>query len=114
MTLHGQSDRQQIAGPGSCKRSIPAFPIPGPDDPQLPSSTPEMSYVFLSWGDALANAHSRIADAYAHRKRWFQAAFDAGLTCKQIGEATGLSPAAVHKIIGKQRSRSLDSPVSGS
>ena len=82
--------------------------FPGPEQPD---AAPEPALLFMSWRAALANVHGRIEDAYGLRRVWFQHAFDAGFTCAQIGEATGLSAAAVHKIIGTQRKRDLDSPV---
>lgn len=78
---------------------------------EQPDAAPEPALLFMSWRAALANVHGRIEDAYSLRRVWFQHAFDAGFTCAQIGEAAGLSAAAVHKIIGTQRKRDLDSSV---
>ena len=82
---------------------------------EQPDAAPEPALLFMSWRAALANVHGRIEDAYALRRDWFQHAFDAGFTCAQIGEAAGLSAAAVHKIIGAQGGKSadeiLDSPI---
>lgn len=67
-------------------------------------------YVFPTWRAALADSQSRIADAYAQRARVFRRASDAGISYRDIGEATGLSAAAVGKIIGRER-QTLDSIV---
>lgn len=70
----------------------------------------DADYVFPTWRAALADAQARIGDAYAARARLFRAASEAGLSYREIGEATGLSAAAVGKIIGRKRA-SLDSSV---
>lgn len=98
------SEPKAIAGPNPCVRDL--FPIPGPADPQLPDAP----YVFPTWRAAIADAQARIADAYAKRRLQFRAAHDAGLSYREIGEAAGLSAAAVGKIIGRGKA-SLDSPV---
>lgn len=68
-------------------------------------------YAFPTWRSALADAARGVETAYDRRRRVFQAAYDAGLTLGQIAEAVGLTAAGVHKIIGRQRSASLDSPA---
>lgn len=69
---------------------------------------PASGYVFLTWRAALKDSHERIADAYEKRRRTFRAAADAGLSRREIGEAVGLSAAAVQKIIGKDAKATLD------
>lgn len=98
-------------------QSASRFPIPGPHDPQMPQM-PQMppaddlsGYVFPTWRAALSDAQVRIADAYEKRRRLFVKASEAGLSYREIGEATGLSAAGVGKIIGRDRT-TLDSPVS--
>lgn len=87
------------------------FPIPGPADPQMPPADGFSHYVFPTWRAALGDAHARIADSYLKRTELFQKAHEAGLSYREIGEATGLSPAAVGKILGKQRRATLDTEV---
>jgi DNA-directed RNA polymerase specialized sigma24 family protein len=72
---------------------------------------PEMGmtgYVFPSWRSALADSQKRIADAYERRASLFRRAHEAGLSYREIGEATGLSAAAIGKVLGKQRRATLD------
>lgn len=87
--------------------SASRFPFPAPLDPEQGQT----GYVFPTWRAALGDAHARIADAYEKRARMFRAAHNAGLSYREIGEATGLSAAAVGKILGKQRRATLDSGV---
>jgi DNA-directed RNA polymerase specialized sigma24 family protein len=84
-----------------------------PQVPPLDDEAGKTGYVFPTWRAALGDAHARIADAYETRARMFKAAHDAGLSYREIGEATGLSAAAVGKIIGKQGRATLDSPANG-
>lgn len=100
--------RSRIAGPNPCVRT---FPIPGPSDPQRPPAEDPFGYVFPTWRAALGEAHGRIAAAYDYRARLFRKAHEAGLSYREIGEATGLSAAAVGKILGKQGKATLDSSV---
>lgn len=67
--------------------------------------------VFTSWRAAIADAHTGIETAQEYRRRTFRAAADAGLSRREIGEACGLSSAAVQKIIGKDKRVTLDSIV---
>lgn len=85
------------------------WPIPGPFDPEQGQT----GYVFPTWRDALADAQGRISGAYAYRARLFKQAHEAGLSYREIGEATGLSAAAVGKVLGKKNRATLDSPASG-
>lgn len=80
-----------------------------PVPPLLPGNNAD--YVFPTWRSALAEAQAQIANAYEQRQCWFKAAHDAGLSYRQIGEATGLSAAAVGKIIGRPQTTTLDSPA---
>lgn len=110
-----QDSKSRIAGPRPCVRSV-EWPIPGPAFPEMPPADDDAGqtgYVFPTWRTALADSHARIADAYEKRRRMFKAAHEAGLSYRAIGEATGLSPAAVGKILGKQGRASLDSPAGG-
>lgn len=70
-------------------------------------------HIWPSWREALLDAHLLIDHAYDRRRRVFQSAFDAGLTCAQIGETVGMSAAGVHKVIGRQRGGPdlLDAPA---
>jgi DNA-directed RNA polymerase specialized sigma24 family protein len=79
--------------------------IPGPVD--LDPSRP-FGYVFPTWREALADAQAQIATAYERRAAMFRRAHEAGLSLREIGEATGLSAMGVHKIVGKQNRVSLD------
>lgn len=96
------------ANPGACP-SCGEWRIAGMvhqcDGADLPA------YVFPTWRDALADAQAGIASAYGHRERIFRAAHEAGLSYREIGEATGLSAAAAWKVLGKRRRASLDSQV---
>lgn len=76
-----------------------------------PVATDASGYVWPTWREALQSAAHGIEAAYEHRRRVMQAAYDAGLTMKQIGNAMGLSPAGVNKIIGRQRGADLDTPA---
>lgn len=94
---------------GPCVRS--PWPIPGPAFPEMPPADDEAGrtgYVFPTWRAALSDAHARIADAYEYRTRLFRKAHEAGLSYREIGEATGLSAAAVGKVLGKQGRATLD------
>lgn len=67
-----------------------------------------------TWREALIDAHVGVDHAYERRKRVLQAAYDAGLTIRQIGGAIGMSAGNVNKIIGKQRGKPdalLDAPA---
>jgi DNA-directed RNA polymerase specialized sigma24 family protein len=108
MSDEGGVPVKAIAGPNSCVRTVP---IPGPHEPPLPFPDAP-AYVFPTWRAALADAQARIGDAYEKRRQMFRAASDAGLSYREIGEATDLSPAAVGKIIGRGKT-TLDSPVTG-
>lgn len=81
--------------------------LPGP----VPVDGMEKTHVWPSWREAILNAKLGVETAYDRRRRVFQAAFNAGLTFRQIADAAGLSPAGVQKIIGKQRSAELDTPA---
>lgn len=91
-----------VAGPGPCVRKIP---MPGDPEPVEP-----FGYVFPTWRAALADAQAQIGNAYEQRRRTFRAASDARLSYREIAEATGLSAAAVGKIIGRGKT-TLDSPA---
>lgn len=84
----------------------------GPSAPETPSSerlpgpVPHDradGYVWPTWREALVDACAGVTIAYDRRRRVIQSAYDAGLTFRQIANAVGMSPAAVHKIIGRQR-----------
>jgi DNA-directed RNA polymerase specialized sigma24 family protein len=77
----------------------------------MPPDFDGSGYVFRTWRDALVDAQAGIARAYGHRARMFRAAHEAGLSYREIGEATGLSAAAVGKVLGKQDRATLDSPA---
>jgi hypothetical protein len=79
--------------------------IPGP---VVPEPVEPFGYVFPTWREALADAQAQIATAYERRARLFKRAHEAGLSLREIGEATGLSAMGVHKIVGKQNRVSLD------
>lgn len=92
--------------PGSTdERMVPCAP------PLTMPPHPNVSHVFMTWRDAIAAAHQGIATAQDYRARLFREAAAAGLTRGEIGEACGLSPAAVQKIIGKDKRATLDSIV---
>jgi hypothetical protein len=81
-------------------------PLPGPvPDDQNPK------WAWPTWREALIDAFEGVGAAYDRRRRIAQAAFDAGLTFRQIGEAVGMSAAGVQKIIGRQRNGDLDAPA---
>lgn len=94
------TDQPPWPGSEPCYPAAPPLTVPG--------VTP---YIFLSWRDALAAAHAGIANAQEHRRRTFRAAADAGLTRREIGEATGLSTAGVQRVVGKGKRTTLDSKV---
>jgi DNA-directed RNA polymerase specialized sigma24 family protein len=74
----------------------------------------DSGYAWPSWREALADAFGGVDRAYERRRQVVQAAYDAGLTFRQIGNAVGVSAATVHRIIGKQRGKSddlLDAPA---
>lgn len=73
--------------------------LPGP----VPVDGAEGKLVWPTWREALIDAHVGVESAYRQRQRIFQAAYDAGLTLRQIATAVELTPAGIHKIIGKQR-----------
>lgn len=81
------------------------------DTGPVPDDRTDGAYAFPTWRSALADAQKSIEHVYDRRRRIFQAAYDAGLTLGQIGEAVGLTAAGVHKIIGRQRGASLDAPA---
>jgi hypothetical protein len=56
-----------------------------------------------TWREALVSAFDGVDEAYARRARMAQAAYDAGLSFRQIGDAVGKAPATIHRIIGNQR-----------
>jgi hypothetical protein len=83
---------------------------------QGPIPTDDTGYVWPSWRQALVAADTGVAEAYERRRRMMQAAYDAGLSFRDIAGAVGKSPATIHKIIGKQRAgddaaRILDAPA---
>jgi DNA-directed RNA polymerase specialized sigma24 family protein len=93
----------RIAEPNPCVRD---FPFP----PSLDPDAGKPGYIFPTWRAALADAQARIAGAYEARQRLVRAASDAGLSYREIGEAIGLSAAAVGKIVNRSRA-TLDDPA---
>lgn len=92
------------------------------DDPLVPAAPPlhipdsrREGFAFLTWRDALVDAFEGVDRAYERRQQMVQAAYDAGVSFRAIGEAVGRSAGSVHKIIGAQGGKSadeiLDSPV---
>ena len=96
---------------------VPAAPpltvLPETENPLVPvEGRPD--YVWPSWREALVDAWQGVPNAYDRRKRVVQAAYDTGLSFRQIADAVGANPATVHKIIGRQRGRddsALDEPA---
>jgi hypothetical protein len=80
--------------------------------PVQPPADDASGYVFPTWRDYLKDAHEGVSWAYERRRRAFSAAHGAGLSYREIGEATGLSAAAVGKALGKQPRATLDSVAS--
>jgi hypothetical protein len=84
-------------------------PLPGP------VHIGDSGYVWPTWREALVDAHDGVDRAYERRREVFQAAYDAGLTMRDIGGAVGMSAANVNKIIGRQRGKNaavlLDAPA---
>ena len=90
-------------------------PDPFPSEPLMPDAPPlrdepipvngAPGYVWPTWDAALRAAWKAVPDAYDQRRRTLQAAYDAGFSLREIASVVGCSPAAVHKIIGKQRGR---------
>lgn len=74
----------------------------GSDGPAARAST-QIREQRPTWREAIVDAHQGIEHAYERRRRVFQAAYDAGLTFRQIGGAAGVSAATIYKIIGSQR-----------
>lgn len=66
------------------------------------------NHVWPTWREALVDAFESVPRAYERRRSVVQAAYDAGLTFRQIAEATGVTAAAVHKIIGNQSKEKSD------
>lgn len=88
------------------------------EEDQLPGPVPvdgmEDKFIWPTWREAILDAKVGVETAYERRRRVFQAAYDAGLSFRQIAKAAGLTAPAIHKIIGKQRSKPdelLDAPA---
>lgn len=92
------------------------------DDPLVPAAPPlhisddrRPGFAFMTWRDALVDAFEGVDRAYERRQQMVQAAYDAGVSFRAIGEAVGRSAGSVHKIIGAQGGKSadeiLDSPI---
>lgn len=96
--LHERTSRGEATSPGAS---------------QFPGPAAGNGYVWPTWRDALLDAHSGINRARERRREVFQAAFDAGLSCRQIADAVGLTPQGVHKVIGVQGAGpgALDAPA---
>jgi DNA-directed RNA polymerase specialized sigma24 family protein len=83
--------------------------LPGP----VPVDGQEDRLVWPTWREAILDAKTGVETAYDRRRRVFQAAFDAGLSLRQIAGAAGMTAAGVHNVIGKQRGKAdavLDEP----
>jgi transposase len=72
----------------------------------MPEPTP-------TWEHTLRDAHHAITHAKDQRAATFKAATAHGYTRQQIAQATGLSPAAIQRIVGKTRrpNRNLNEPA---
>jgi DNA-directed RNA polymerase specialized sigma24 family protein len=84
----------------------------GAEPRALPPADDDSGYIFPTWRVYLLDAHDRVAAAYERRRRAFTAAHDAGLSYREIGEATGLTAAGAHKVVGSKSPVGLDDPVS--
>lgn len=62
----------------------------------------------VTWRTKLAAAQQQLVDARVARDKLFHEAVVAGFTLRQIGEASGLTGAAVYSAVGRRSKISLD------